>query len=374
MAVGGVLTLPLGEVGRLKRRVVALAENRPAVYRMIDPTGRVLYVGKAKRLRARVLSYFRARYPEEKAARVLQAAAEIEWDYVPSEFAALLGELRQIRRFRPPFNVKMNRTRRAAFIKVSGGAAPRISVGQYPAGDDVRHYGPFVGVGRLQEGVKVLNDLLGLRDCTLRMPIVYREQGDLFESGSHAACLRHEIGTCTGPCAGFVSEPEYRARVDTAVAFIEGRHVAPLDQVIERMTDASDRDDFERAARWRERFDTLTWLLGACAQAHATLESLSFVYVDPGLYGDDRAYVIRRAQVRASAPAPRTPIESEAFHAVVAEHCGPSSEPGPIPADAIDETLLILAWFRRHPRALGRAVPLADWLTRDENSSMDTPC
>jgi excinuclease ABC subunit C len=67
-----------------------LAENRPAVYRMIDPAGRVIYVGKAKRLRNRVLSYFRARYPEDKAARILHAAKTIEWDYVPSEFAAYL--------------------------------------------------------------------------------------------------------------------------------------------------------------------------------------------------------------------------------------------------------------------------------------------
>jgi excinuclease ABC subunit C len=362
MAVARVLALPLGEVSRLKRRVHALAENRPAVYRMLDSTGRVVYVGKAKRMRSRLLSYFRAKYPEEKGARILQAAADIEWDYVPSEFSALLGELRQIRRYRPVFNVRMNRTRRAAFIKVSGGPAPKIYVGGTPAGDGVRHYGPFVGIGRLRDGVKVLNDLLGLRDCALRMPVVYREQGDFFESVSRAACLRHEIGSCSGPCAGYVSQADYHRGVRAAVAFVEGRDIAPLDNVIEEMTRASDSEDFERAAWWRERFETLTWLLGACNQAHATLDSMSFVYTDPGVYGDDRAYVIRRAQVRATAPAPHTPIEAEAFRALVAEHSGPASEPGPIPPDLIDETLLVLSWFRRHPRALNRTVPLDDWL------------
>ena len=165
MAVARVLTLPLGDVERLKRRVVALAENRPAVYRMVDPTGRVIYVGKANRLRARLLSYFRARYPEKKASRILQASADIVWDYVPSEFAALLSELRQIRRHRPLFNVRMNRTRRAAFIKISGGAAPKVYVGRTPGTDDVRHYGPFLGTARLQEGVFM--EVIGIRTASL---------------------------------------------------------------------------------------------------------------------------------------------------------------------------------------------------------------
>ena len=363
MALARVLALPLGETARLKDRVLALAENRPAVYRMADQTGRIIYVGKAKQLRSRLLTYFRAQYPEEKAARILQASTDVQWDYVPSEFAALLTELRQIRRHRPIFNVRMNRRRRAAFIKIAGGAAPKVYVGQHPAGTDVRHYGPFVGAGQLQEAVKVLNDLLRLRDCALRMPIVYREQGDLFASGSRAACLRHELGTCSGPCAGYVTEHDYRSRVLDAVAFLEGRDIAPLDRVITEMTNASDRDDFERAAWWREKFDALTWLLSACTHVHATLEGLSFVYIDPGVYGDDRAYVIRRAQVQAAAPAPRTPLEIEAFRALVEEHSSETrTDPGPIPVEQIDETLLLLSWFRRNSRALTRTVSFAQWL------------
>ena len=99
-----VAPIPSTDLGQLRGRIRALAENRPAVYRMLDGTGRIIYVGKAKRLRTRLLSYFRAEYPDDKAARILYAAADIAWDYVPSEFAAYLGELRQIRRHRPYFN------------------------------------------------------------------------------------------------------------------------------------------------------------------------------------------------------------------------------------------------------------------------------
>ena len=115
-----LVALPSTDLGQLLSRVRAVAENRPGVYQMVDATGRVLYVGKAKRLRTRLLTYFRASYPDDKAARILYAASEIRWDYVPSEFAAFLGELRQIRKLRPYFNHKGNRTRRAALIKIAG--------------------------------------------------------------------------------------------------------------------------------------------------------------------------------------------------------------------------------------------------------------
>ncbi|HEX9726914.1 MAG TPA: hypothetical protein VGA37_00245 [Gemmatimonadales bacterium] len=329
---------------------------------MLDQSGRVIYVGKAKRTRARVLSYFRSQYPEEKAARILAATADIAWHYVPSEFAAYLGELRQIQRYRPVFNVRMNRPRRMAFVKVSDGPAPKIYVGNAPTAVDVKHYGPFGSARQLRDAVRELNLHLGLRDCATDMPINYPEQGDFFAPRRRAACLRHDLGSCLGPCGGFVTESDYRARVTTAVAFLEGRAIAPLDAVVAAMSNASDTDAFERAARWRDRFDALEWLFAEGNRARAAIDALSFVYVDPGAYGDDRIYVIKRATVRAAAPAPRTPIESEAFRALVAEHAGPEPNAGPIPANTIDETLLLMSWFRRHPAAVRKTIPLDQWL------------
>ena len=98
------LPLPATDLGQLRERVRALAEKRPAVYQMLDAGGNVLYVGKAKSLRTRLLSYFRASYPDDKAARILYASHDISWTYVPSEFAAFLTECRLIRQHRPHFN------------------------------------------------------------------------------------------------------------------------------------------------------------------------------------------------------------------------------------------------------------------------------
>jgi excinuclease ABC subunit C len=354
--------LPATNLGELRNRVRALTENRPAVYRMLDATGRILYVGKAKRLRTRLLCYFRAAYPDDKAARILYAASQITWDYVPSEFAAYLSELRQIRKYRPHFNHRGNLTRRSILIKISSEPAPRVFAGSAATNEDAGCYGPFRSRARTVEAVRTLNDLLGLRDCAARMPMVFAGQGDLFDTPRAAGCMRYEFGHCAGPCAGFVAELEYHRRVETAAAFLEGRTLQPLDRVIRAMQDASDSGRYELAARWRERFEQLEWLVAATSRARTARDLLTFVYRDPGDYGDDRAYVIRQGVVRAGFPYPSTPIEREAFRAVVAEEAArPDSPSGPLPLDSIDEILLLTAWFRAHPEALRRTTPYAEW-------------
>jgi excinuclease ABC subunit C len=356
------LPLPMADLRQLRERVRALAENRPGVYRMVDPLGRVIYVGKAKRVRTRLLSYFRAKYPEDKAARILYAAHDIRWDYTPSEFAAYLGELRQIKRWRPHFNWKLNRTRRAVLIKVSGGPAPRVYLGNAAAPDDVRVYGPFRSLGRAEEALRTLNDLLELRDCGATMPMVFADQGDLFGAPRAAGCMRHEFGFCAGPCAGFVSEWAYRQRVETAMAFLEGRTIQPIDRVVAAMQQAAAVANFELAARWREKFEQLEWLLAATSRARTAVDLLTFVYRDPGDFGDDRAYVIRRGVVQASFPYPTTPIEHEAFRAVVEREAAETPAPlGPLPLEHIDEILLLTSWFRAHPEALRRTTPFDHW-------------
>ena len=364
-----VAPLPSTDLDRLRLRVRALAENRPAVYRMTDALGRIIYVGKAKRLRTRLLTYFRAAYPEDKAARILYAASDIAWDYVPSEFAAYLGELRQIRRFRPHFNHRGNLTRRSVLIKISGHAAPRIYVGATVARDDDRCYGPFRSMSRTLEAVRTLNDLLGLRDCTAEMPAVFAGQGDLFDRPRQAGCMRYEFGVCSAPCAGFVTEQDYRRRVETAMAFLEGRTIQPIDRVVRAMQEAAGQARFEVATRWREKFEHLEWLLAATSRARTARDLLTFVYRDAGEFGDDRVYVVRQGVVRASFPYPATPIEHQAFRAMVAEEAArPSPPAGPLPLESIDEILLLMSWFRAHPDALRRTSSYADWAERTETT------
>lgn len=353
---------PTADLGALRSRVKALAEHRPGIYRMVDGVGRVLYVGKAKRVKNRLLSYFHAEYPTDKAARILRAASNITWDYVPSEFAAHLAELREIRKHRPPYNLQMNRRRNAAFVTVSSGAAPRLTVTTATSRTDVRYFGPFASPGRTSSGVRVLNDLLKLRDCAEKMPVVFPGQGDLFSEPLQAGCARYDFGTCSGPCAGLVEEVRYHDQVTDAIRFLAGAAVQPIDRVVDQMAGAAERQDFEAATRWRDKFEQLEWLIAAAARARSAIQLLTFVYREPGAFGDDRIYLIRHGLIRASYPNPTTPIEEEAFRAVVEAEMTQRLPPaGLLDCATIDEMLLVMSWFRRHPEAWRRTVPVARW-------------
>src|SRR5919202_5881275 len=169
------------------------AADRPGIYRMVAADGEVVYVGKSKRVRTRLLSYFRCSYPEDKGARILREAERIEWDYTPSEFAALLEELRLIKRYRPRLNVAMKRdARHFCFIKVTRGAAAKLLVVRGASDDAAAYYGPFHGAYRLEEGVRELNDVLGLRDCALDYKMHFADQHELLQLARTPGCIRYE--------------------------------------------------------------------------------------------------------------------------------------------------------------------------------------
>ena len=119
------------------------------------------------------------------------------------------------------------------------------------------------------------------------------------------------------------------------MAFLEGRTIQPIDRVVPAMQDAAAQARFEVAARWRERFEQLEWLLAATSRARSARDLLTFVYRDPGEFGDDRVYLVRQGVVRAAFPYPSTPIEREAFRAVVAEEAArPAPPSGPLPLES----------------------------------------
>src|SRR5690606_8470074 len=143
----------------LRESVRESAENRPGVYRMLGASGVVLYVGKSKRLRTRLLGYFRAK-SEEKAWRIIHEARAVDWEYVPSEFASLLRELELIKRYRPQFNVRQKRDRIYAFLKMTTGPAPKLQVVRRVTEQPGTYFGPFRGGKRVADAVRELNDVL----------------------------------------------------------------------------------------------------------------------------------------------------------------------------------------------------------------------
>ena len=161
----------------------------------------------------------------------------------------------------------------------------------------------------------------------------------------------------------FTTREAYDARMLDAVALLEGRSLAPVGRVVEMMQRAAASQSFEEAGRWREKFEALEWLLTDTTRARAAVELLSFVYRDPGVHGDDRAYLIKRGTVRAQFPYPTTPIEIEAFRAVVAQELArPEPAAGLLPVAKLDEMLVVMSWFRRHPESFRRTGKLEEWM------------
>lgn len=336
------------------------AANRPGVYRMISEDGEVVYVGKSKQLRSRLLSYFRAEYPEEKAARIIRQARHIEWDYEPSEFAALLKELRQIKKLRPRYNVAMMRDRRHyAFIKVSRESAAKLSVVRGPSGDDaVAYYGPFIGPSRVDAAVRELNDVLGLRDCRPSQKMHFSDQPELFSIPSRTpGCIRYEVKKCLGPCVGGCSVSEYQKAAALARAFLDGSSDGPLNHLEKEMLMASEALEFERAARLRDKLGRLESLREQFGRLRYAVEKLSFVYNVPGYSGNDRTYIIRRGLVRHEVATPKSAEEQHQLQQLIEEVFG-NGEPkqSGVMLHEIDELLLLTSWFRKFPSEIPKDV------------------
>ncbi len=359
---------------RLRATVRADAPKTPGVYVFADPHGRVVYVGKAKNLRQRLLSYFTAPYPESKSAQLIRCATHIRWRPLPTEFAALIEEQRLIKSLRPAYNVVGTETRAATlFIKLTGGPAPKLALTDEPRDAKAMYYGPFRGRGMTGEAVRALTDLLKLRDCNQALPMYFADQASLFEApkqqpvrsaASGARCMRYDLGTCLGPCAGLVTADRYEEATRRAADFLEGRSAHPLDVVLDQMADATKAREFERAAHWKEKFEALEWFFGAVSRLRAAIEGLSFVYQVKDASGgkDDRVYLVKHGVVRAEAPWPRTPLEKQAFAQQV-EQLALNPEPAPAARTAreMDQLLLVMSWFRQHPQEYEHATSFAKW-------------
>lgn len=345
----------------LRTRVRAEAENRPGIYRMFGPGGELLYVGKSIKVRSRLLSYFTADR-REKAAEIVGHAHAIEWEYTPSEFAALLAELQTIKRMRPVYNVEHKRDRAFCFVKITREPAPRVLVVGNVVPDGSAYFGPYRGRASIRDAVRQISDLLELRDCPTvprRIRMEFADQFELFRSEKTPQCIRGELGRCIAPCAGRCTEREYNDRVDLARRFLEGDAERPLEILRARMQDAADRMQFEYAAQLRDRAVRLQTIKDEMVALRGAIEGLTFLYAVPGHQGDDRLYLLKRGTVRAELPMPYSESERSAA-AARAKAIYESLEPenGEVQPSQVAEVLLIARWFRLHPEQRELALPI----------------
>jgi excinuclease ABC subunit C len=358
----------------LRAEVRENAENRPGVYRMVGPGERVLYVGKSIRVRSRLLSYFCAGRPE-KAAEIIGHTHRVEWEYVASEFAALLAEMRAIQAHRPPFNVEHKRDRAFCFIKLTREEAPRLLVSAEMTDDGAQYFGPFRGRQEVRATVRQIADLLELRDCAATTPLRFADQLDLFGPREETPlCLRADVGRCLAPCAARCTRTEYHAQVEVARRFLDGDADRPIAILRQRMEVAAERLQFEYAARVRDRAARLDVARAELLASRGAIDALSFVYRPTGYDDDGRVYIIRRGCIRAELAAPANDEEQRALERRASSILGRGDAwVASGRTSQVAEVLLVARWFRLRPTELERtwcpSAAAADYSSMSRTSS-----
>src|SRR6266498_1666209 len=189
----------------LQRKLDTLPDG-PGVYLWKDANGETLYVGKAKRLKSRVRSYFAAEFDTSPKNRLLQRLiADVETIVVPSEAQSLILENNLIKEYRPRFNVRLKDDKSYPSIAVTlGEPFPRVIVTRRRDIPGARYYGPYTDVGQLRRTLAIIRRIYTMRSCHDDLPRERRER----------PCLDYHIGKCRAPCVGWQSQEDYRAMVD----------------------------------------------------------------------------------------------------------------------------------------------------------------
>ena len=234
-------------------RYAKLAPTSPGVYRMIGAAGEVLYVGKAKNLKKRVLAYARPTGHEARIARMIAATTALEFVSTASETEALLLEANLIKRLRPRFNVLLRDDKSFPYILITGDhVAPQILKHRGARNRKGDYYGPFAAVNAVNRTITALERAFLIRSCS----------DAVYESRTRP-CLLHQIKRCSAPCTGEIAHGDYAELVREAKDFLSGRSGAVKDELAHEMEAASAALDFERAAVLRDRLAAL-----AAVQSH----------------------------------------------------------------------------------------------------------
>jgi excinuclease ABC subunit C len=248
--------------------------HAPGVYIMRDRLHRVIYVGKARDLRKRLSSYFvpsNARRADLKTRALIDSIWEFDFQTVRNEPESILLEGRLIKDFRPRYNISFRDDKRFLLVKLQmADPFPRFTLTRLKKDDGARYFGPFAHSGALRTTLNWMNKKFGLRVCRPLRP----------DENDYKHCSNDIIKNCSAPCIGRISQEEYRARLDQAAEFLEGKSKDLVAALEEEMQHAAQRMDFERAAELRDMIEDLrktlrptrTFERGARAKVMTTLD------------------------------------------------------------------------------------------------------
>lgn len=262
--------------------------TNPGVYRWFDEAGRVLYVGKAKNLRARLSSYFAPLDSlHERTRRMVVKAVDVQWTIVKSEYEALQLEFQWIKEFDPPYNVVFKDDKSYPYLAVSiGDEVPRAFITRNRGLKNVKYFGPYTNAWAVRETLDTLLKVYPVRSCSSG---VYQRA-----KSSKRACLLGDIGKCAAPCVERVTKTEHKAIAKEFVDFMAGGDLAHIEALRTKMVAAAETEQYELAAQYRDGVDAL----------ETVLEKSTIVFTDQtdadvyGIADDDLAAAISMFKVR----------------------------------------------------------------------------
>jgi excinuclease ABC subunit C len=269
------------------RAVVKTLKPQPGVYRMCDAHGDVLYVGKARALKNRVVNYTQFDRLPGRLQRMVSQTRTMEIVTTNSEAEALLLEAQLIKRYRPPYNVLLRDDKSFPFILLRDGHDfPRIMKHRGARKAKGNYYGPFASAGSVNKTINALQKLFLLRSCT-----------DSFFERRDRPCLLYQIKRCAAPCVGRIDEQGYAELVSEARDFLGGKSTAVQGKIESQMREAAEALDFERAASLRDRLRAATFIQGSQAiNAEGLGDGDIFALASKGGHVAIQAFFIRGGQ------------------------------------------------------------------------------
>lgn len=241
-------------MSNIKPKISAILKTlpeRPGVYLMRDSNGKIIYVGKAKKLKRRVSSYFRhKKIYSPRLAKLVELIEDISIIRTETEAEALIVEAKLIKKYSPFFNIELKMSEKYPFIKVTNEEFPRLEITRHKSNDGALYLGPYVSAGTIKNLMRLSERYFPLRICKSKI------QPDK----NKRPCIEYNLGHSMGACAGLCSKTEYRERVSDLILLFEGKSAELVERLRKRMDDSSKKLEFEKAAFYRDTIKAI-WKL-----------------------------------------------------------------------------------------------------------------